>query len=154
MGTISLAEDFREFLRLLNSTGVEYLLVGGYAMAVHGHPRSTGDLDLWIAIDASNAERTAEAVRRFGFDMPAVNADLFRQPGKVVRMGVPPLRIGIITTATGVDFPTCFGRGLRCDLDGVPVRVIGREDLLANKRAAGRAKDLADVEALSPPKPA
>jgi hypothetical protein len=146
MATILLPPDFREFLRLLNSHEVEYLVIGGYAVNYHGYPRATGDIDIWMGDGSGNAERMASAVREFGF--PGATAELFTKPGKIVRMGLPPLRIEVLTSVSGVEFSECFRNRLTADLGGVPVNVIGFDDLKANKKASGRLKDLADLEEL------
>jgi hypothetical protein len=145
---LQLPVDFKEFLRLLNSDRVEYLLVGGYAVSQHGYPRPTGDLDIWIAVSQDNAARLVGALEKFGFGTSGVSVDLFLKPRTVVRMGHPPVKIEIITTAAGVDFASCYSRRQNAVIDGVDVPVISRADLLTNKRAAGRPKDLNDVQVL------
>jgi len=145
---IRLPADFREFLRLLNSHRVEYLLIGGYAVGFHGYPRPTGDMDIWIALNRQNAARVAKALRAFGFRAEDAPEALFTEPGKIVRMGVPPLRLEIITTISGVEFDACYARRVEMEIDSVPVSVIGLDDLKANKRASGRHKDLNDLEQL------
>ncbi len=147
MATILLPTDFKEFLRLLTSCEVEYLLIGGYAVNYHGYPRATGDMDIWIANTPANAARAAAAVRQFGFARAAEND--FAQPDKVIRMGLPPLRIEVLTSVSGLEFASAFARRLRAEVDGVPVNLIGLEDLKANKKACGRLKDLVDLEQLS-----
>lgn len=144
-----LAPDFREFLKLLNSEGVEYLVVGGYAVSHYGYPRPTGDLDIWIAIAPDNARRAKAALVRFGFAESAMASADFTTPRRVFRMGVPPVRIEILTSITGVEFADCFARRNTAILDDVSVPFISREDLLQNKRAAARHKDLNDVERLT-----
>jgi predicted nucleotidyltransferase len=143
-----LTPDFSEFLKLLNAHGVEYLLVGGYAVALHGYPRATVDLDVWVRATPANAERILDAIRAFGFDSPQLEPRLFTAPDQIVRFGVPPFRIEIMTSISGVTFETCHPRAIRHDVGGVEVPVISLEDLKANKRAAGRHKDLADLEEL------
>ncbi|MBI1367430.1 MAG: hypothetical protein GC162_02125 [Planctomycetes bacterium] len=145
---IRLPSDFKEFLRLLSSTGVEYLLVGGYAVGYHGYPRTTGDLDLWIATDKTNAQRITQALNAYGFDDPSVEPKLFQTPEKIIRMGVPPMRIELLTTISGVDFRDCYARRIVAEIDGVQVSIIHPNDLRANKRAAGRTKDQDDLEHL------
>lgn len=147
MATILLPNDFKEFLRLLHVHGVEYMLVGGYAVMYHGYPRSTGDMDVWFAVNPSNAAKLADALHAFGFS-GAVTAETLLQPGKIFRMGRPPLRIELLTAPSGVVFEECYPRSRAVVIDGVEVRVISLEDLKANKRAAGRSKDLADLENL------
>ena len=143
-----LTDDFKEFLRLLNASRVEYLLVGGYAVGLHGYPRSTADLDVWIAGTPENAARVMEAIGAFGFDLPELQPALFLDPRRIVRFGVPPFRIEIMTSIDGVHFDACRSRALDFELGGVSVPVISLADLKVNKRAAGRHKDLADLENL------
>lgn len=144
-----LPPDFREFLALLNSEGVEYLVVGGYAVCHYGFPRPTGDLDVWIATDLPNAQRVKAALVKFGFAHDPARAEDLTTPNRIFRMGVPPVRIEVLTAVSGVTFKDCFGRCSRVVWDGIPVNVIARSDLLINKRAAGRHKDLSDIERLS-----
>jgi len=145
---IRLTQDFKEFLRLLQSHGVRYLLVGGYAVGFHGYPRPTGDLDIWVAIEPENADRIVAALREFGFDNPEVTRDLFLQPQKVVRMGNVPFRIEIITSISGVSFDECYAQRILGIIDGEEIVLIDRANLKKNKRASGRLKDLADLEQL------
>ena len=143
-----LTDDFKEFLRLLNANRVDYLLVGGYAVGLHGYPRATVDLDVWVGPTPENAERVVQALRSFGFDMPALNAQLFLDPRSIVRFGTPPFRIEIMTAIDGVEFQACRGRAPVFNLDDVQVPVISLDDLKTNKRAAGRNKELADLDNL------
>jgi predicted nucleotidyltransferase len=144
-----LPPDFRDFLKLLNSEGVEYLVVGGYAVSFHGYPRPTGDLDIWIAIAIENAKKVRTVLEHFGFAQDRRAPEEFLTPNQIFRMGVPPVRIEVLTGATGVDFATCYPRRVEAELDGVVVKFLSRDDLIANKRAAGRHKDLNDVERLT-----
>jgi hypothetical protein len=144
-----LPRDFKEFLSLLRSHGVEYLLIGGYAVIYHGFPRATGDMDIWIAMDPENAQRMVDTVREFGFDTPDLSPALFLQDDSMVRMGNVPLRIEILTRISGVGFDECYHNRIVDEMDGVEVSVISLRDLLANKRASGRHKDLMDIEELS-----
>jgi hypothetical protein len=144
----SVPDDFREFLKLLNSHGVEYLVVGGYAVGFHGYPRATVDMDIWVSTTPENAGRLVAAIREFGFADSGLAADTFTKPDRVVRMGVPPLRLEIITSASGVDFDTCFAARVRARIDDVDVNVISLDHLKTNKRAAGRHRDLNDLENL------
>ena len=146
---IPLPPDFLEFLRLLNSHRVEYLLIGGYAVGLHGYPRATADLDVWIAMDPHNAAEIAEAIREFGFATPDLTPQLFLEPDKVVRMGVPPLRIDVLTSIAGVEFRECYPGRKTVVVDGTEIPFIGLGDLVKNKRAAGRAQDLADLDHLA-----
>lgn len=143
-----LPKDFKEFLRLLRAHGVEYLLIGGWAVGYHGYPRATDDLDVWIAIAPANAARVVEVLKEFGFDVPGLSVDLFLQEDQIVRMGVEPVRIEVSTSISGVDFPECYGERLEAMLDGEPVSLISLRHLKINKRASGRLKDLADLDYL------
>jgi predicted nucleotidyltransferase len=149
MATIRLPADFRDFLKLLNSHRVDYLLVGGYAVCFHGYYRNTGDMDFWIAIHPENAARMVAVIREFGFATPELEDRLFLEKGKIIRLGVEPLRIGILTEISGCDFAECFGRRVETQIDGLPVNLISLPDLLQNKRQAGRLKDLNDAKELS-----
>jgi predicted nucleotidyltransferase len=141
--------DFRELLELLDRHDVRFLVVGGYSVALHGHPRYTKDLDLWILADGSNAERLLAALGDFGFGSLGLSAGDFTAPGHVVQLGVAPARIDLLTSLSGVDFETCWARRETVDVDGLRLPVISLDDLRANKRALGRHQDLADLEALS-----
>ena len=144
----SLSRDFREFLQFLNEHAVDYLLIGGHAVALHGYPRATSDLDVWIGVSEVNAQRLTKALQRFGFDLPEVTPALFLQPDRIIRMGVPPNQIEILTGIDGVQFSDCYPRRVTLELNEVPVCVISSEDLKINKRASGRNKDLADLDEL------
>lgn len=148
MALIELHPDFKDFLRLLNSHGVEYLVVGGYAVGYHGYPRATGDIDVWIAVSEANAERAAQALRAFGMPELKTTKQLFIEKDKVVRMGVPPVRIEVITGASGVEFDECYLRREIVKVDDIPVNFISLYDLKSNKQAVGRHKDLDDIEHL------
>ncbi|MEK7711131.1 MAG: nucleotidyltransferase [Planctomycetota bacterium] len=148
MATIRLPTEFKEFLKLLNSGGVDYLVVGGYAVAFHGHPRATGDLDLWIATSPDNVARVRRALGEFGFSKELVASAPLDVASKVIRMGNPPLRIELLTSVSGVDFDACHRRRETEIVDAVEVAFISLADLRANKRAAGRAQDVADLEEL------
>jgi hypothetical protein len=149
MATTQLPPDFKEFLQLLNSRQVEYLLVGGYAVGYHGYPRATADMDIWIAINPENARRVSDTIREF-FDTDIAEAppDLFLQENKIARMGVPPFRIEILTTISGVNFSDCYAARVIGDIDGIPVNIIGLQHLKVNKKASGRLQDLNDLEHL------
>ncbi len=148
MATILLPPDFKEFLRLLNSNEVEYLLVGGFAVSFHGYPRATGDMDIWIAIDNDNAARLSRTLNDFGFVSDEVVPELFLEGGRVVRLGQPPFRIELLTSISGVAFSDCFANRVVALIDDVHVNVISIGDLRQNKLASGRAKDLSDLEEL------
>ena len=148
MATIHLPPDFKDFLQLLNSHRVEYLLIGGYAVGYHGYPRATGDMDIWIAIQPANAEKVVAALIKFGFDVPELSIDMFLQEKQVIRMGTPPLKIDIATTISGVAFAECYAERIVETLDGIQVNLIGLKHLKTNKKASGRLKDLTDLQNL------
>ena len=148
MATINLPQDFKEFLQLLNDHEVKYLLVGGYAVGYHGFPRATVDMDIWVAINPKNAQKIVAVLEEFGFNFPELNADLFLERDKIVRMGVPPMRLEILTTVSGIEFEICYRNRIIAELDGVQIDMIGLDDLKRNKLAAGRHKDLSDLENL------
>ena len=149
MATTHLPPDFREFFQLLNANRVEYLLIGGYAVGCYGYPRPTANVDVWIATSSDNARRVLSALGAFGFGAHTrASLDLLTKPGNVVRMGIPPLRIEIQTEISGIQFEECCARRVVKELDGVSVPIISLDDLKRNKRAAGRHKDLADLENL------
>ncbi|MBP8952377.1 MAG: nucleotidyltransferase [Armatimonadetes bacterium] len=149
MAIEELPPDFREFLQLLASRSVEYLLVGGYAVAYHGYVRATADMDIWVAASEGNAAKLVAVLGEFGFDVPGLTPDLFTEPGNIVRLGEPPIRIEILTKVSGVTFEDCYARRIVDTVDGVAVNLISLEHLRANKAASGRLKDLADLEHLS-----
>jgi hypothetical protein len=148
MATIHLPPDLREFIKLLNSNHVEYLLIGGYAVGYHGYPRPTGDLDIWIAISSQNAARVVAALKEFGFDSPELSVQLFTRKKQVIQMGVSPIKIDISTTISGVSFNQCYAKRIVDELDGIQVNLINLKDLKTNKKASGRLKDLNDLENL------
>ena len=143
-----LQADLREFIVLLNSHHVEYLVVGGHAVAFHGHPRFTGDIDFLIRRTADNAERVLNVLTAFGFGGVGITEEDLLQPARVVQLGHPPNRIDILTSISGVAFEVAWEGRVATELDSQIVNLIGWNDLLQNKRAAGRAKDLADVQKL------
>lgn len=145
---IQIPLDFKEFLRLLNFHQVEYLLIGGYAVGYYGFVRATGDMDIWINITPTNAIRIVAALEEFGFSVPELSPELFLQEERIVRMGVPPLRLEVLTTISGVDFAKCFANRLITQIEDVEVNLIDLQDLKINKRASGRLKDLLDLENL------
>jgi hypothetical protein len=134
---------------LFHSEQIRYLIVGGFAVGHYGYPRATGDLDVWVAVDAENAARLSSALRAFGFEAGSVTPAMFLESDQVIRMGVPPLRIEILTGITGVDFDACYDRRAQVVIDEVPVNLISFDDLKTNKRAAGRPRDIDDLQHLS-----
>jgi predicted nucleotidyltransferase len=143
---MSLSRDFVEFIECLNERRVEYLLIGGYALAFHGWPRFTKDIDFWISPSRGNAEQLLEALEDFGFKEMDLSADDFCLPGKVVQLGMPPVRIDLVTSVTGLEFEAAYARRIESEYEGVSLTVIHLEDLIANKRAVGRPQDLLDLE--------
>jgi hypothetical protein len=148
MAIPSLPADFKEFLKLLGSNGVEYLLIGGYAVNLHGYVRTTNDLDIWINVNPENAARTDRALREFGFAPAALTPDLFLTRNNVVRMGLPPVRIEILTSISGVEFDACYAEKVMIQIEEMLVPVISLARLRENKAASGRTRDLADLENL------
>lgn len=148
MAEQTLPDDFKDFLRLLNDNHVEYLLIGGYAVGYHGYPRATADMDIWVAVSPENAGRLVRVFNAFGMTDPNLTAELFLDMGKIVRMGLPPMRIEVLTEIDGVDFATCYQRRISDTVDGVPADLISYSDLVRNKEQAGRHKDLDDLEHL------
>ncbi len=140
--------DFRDLLALFNAHEVEYIVVGGYALAFHGAPRFTADLDLLVKTEALNAHRILKALDEFGFGSVGLTAEDFQHPEKVVQLGVPPVRVDILTSLTGVSWDEAYSGRTEGKYGDVPVYFIGREQFLVNKRALGRKRDLADLEAL------
>ncbi len=144
-----LNKDFREFIELLNKNDVMYLIVGGYALAFHGHPRYTKDIDIWILIDKKNAECIVQVLKDFGFASLGLIPDDFLLPEYIIQLGNPPNRIDLLTSIDGVNFLECFQSKLVADIEGLKINFINIENLKKNKRASGRHQDLADLEKLS-----
>jgi len=142
------SDDLREFLKSLTAHEVSFLVLGGYAVALHGYLRATADFDPWVDSSAINADRVLAALRDFGFTPTEEAAQALRTPGRVLRMGHPPTRTELLTAPAGVEFGPCRARAVTKDLFGVPVPVIGLDDLIANKRAVGSPKDLLDAAEL------
>lgn len=148
MDTIRIPQDFKEFLQLLNLHKVEYMLVGGFAVAYYGFPRATFDMDFLISFKNDNIEKIKKVLEEFGFGFPEIYRKEFWEYGKIIRMGLPPIRIELITKASGIEFEECFINHIEDELDGVKVNIISLNDLKKNKLAAGRYKDLNDLENL------
>ncbi len=148
MGTTQLPQDFKEFLRLLNENSVKYLLIGGYAVGYHGYPRATVDMDIWIAIEAKNAEKIVRVLKKFGFNVPELSSELFLKKNQVIQMGVPPLKLKILTTISGVEFEECYAEKITDQIDDITVNIISLHHLKTNKKNSGRHKDLNDLENL------
>ena len=144
----SLNPDFREFIESLNANQVRYLVVGGYAVAVHGYPRYTKDIDIWVWMQPDNAKRIIQALNDFGFGSLGLQADDFLASDQIIQLGYAPNRIDLITTLQGVDFEECYAARVILDLEGLQVNFINLEHLKQNKRSVGRLQDLADLENL------
>jgi len=145
---MEIPNDFRELLELFNKHKVEYLIVGGYALAFHGAPRVTGDIDLFVRPKADNAARILAALKEFGFGSLDLSVDELTKPGMVVQLGVPPVRVDIITRVSGVTWEKADASKVPGRYGDIPVHFISRDDFIANKKATGRLKDAADLEAL------
>ncbi len=144
----NLPRDFKEFLSLLNEHQVEYLLVGGYAVALHGYPRYTGDIDFWVRITEENALKIVTVLKKFGFDLPELSKEMFLDLNRMTRLGREPVKIEILNSISGLTYDEAI-KGVKIfEIDGIQIPVIGLEELRKNKKASGRAKDLADLENL------
>ncbi len=144
-GTTLLNQDYRDILSAFSEEKVEYLLVGAFALAAHGLPRATGNLDLWVKPETANGERVMKALRTFGAPVKNLSADDFTRQDAVVQIGAAPQRIDVMTTLDGVAFDTARARRLDVELDGIRIPVLSRSDLATNKRAVGRPQDIADA---------
>ena len=143
-----LNEDYKDMLQALVDEEVRFLLVGAYALAAHGYPRATMDIDIWVMPSADNAEAVLRALRRFGAPLHNLTKGDLEKEGTVFQIGVAPRRIDIITAASGLEFDEAFSRAMSVELEGIQVHIPSVADLIRNKRASGRTKDLADAEAL------
>jgi uncharacterized nucleotidyltransferase DUF6036 len=145
---MDLNQTFHEFFASLISRDVRFLVVGGYAMAAHGHPRYTEDLDVWVWMDPDNARALVQALDDFGFGSIGLSENDFLSSDTVVQLGYPPQRIDLLTSPSGVNFDECWIHRVVIDLDGLSVPFIGIDGLIENKIAAARDQDLVDVKAL------
>lgn len=143
-----LNQDFKEFIQLLNKNQVKYLVIGGYAVAIHGHPRYTKDIDIWLEMSEENSQKLIKALTEFGFGSLGLTPDDFQTPDQIVQLGYPPSRIDLITTPDGIDFQTCYDSKIEVILRDIPVNFIDLDNLKKNKLASGRLQDLADLEKL------
>lgn len=141
-------QDFRDMLVALNDASVDYLVVGAYAVAAHGFPRATGDLDIWVRADAESAPKVFSALQVFGAPLHEIKETDFASPSVVFQIGVPPGRIDLLTIVSGLEFDSAWNNRISLTIDDVTFPVIGRADLIANKLATGRPKDLADIAGL------
>lgn len=144
-----LNQDFKEFIQFLNDNHVRYLVVGGYAVALHGHPRYTKDIDIWIEISPENANNLIHALEAFGFGSLGLKSEDFVTPDQIIQLGYPPNRIDLLTTIDGVNFEICYPLRVEVMIDNIVVNFIDLDNLKKNKRASGRMQDLADLENLS-----
>lgn len=143
-----LQKDLREFIELLNSKQVDYVIVGAHALAYHGYPRYTADLDILIRVSESNARKLQEVITAFGFEDTGLRAQDFLSENQVIQLGVSPNRIDIVTALTGVAFDDAWTDRVETELDGIPIHMLSRECLIRNKKALGRPKDIADLDFL------
>lgn len=143
-----LSKDFKEFIELLNGHNVRYLVVGGYAVAFHGYPRYTKDLDVWIELSPENANNIMKALEAFGFGSLELKPEDFLESDQVIQLGYPPNRIDILTALTEVKFEDCYKERTEIHIQGIKINFINLENLKQNKRATGRPQDLADAENL------
>lgn len=145
----TLNEDFLEFIRLLENHEVDYLIIGGYAVALHGFPRYTGDIDFFVAVNPENAAKLMNVFNAFGFGEIGIVQDDFMQPNFVVEIGREPRKIQVLTGIDGVTFADCYSRRLVIEFQGIHLNFIGKEDLIRNKHASARSKDLIDIDELT-----
>jgi hypothetical protein len=148
MDTTHLPLDFKEFIQSINSEKVEYLLVGGYAVGFHGAPRFTADMDIWVDASAENSAKLGRALTKFGFRDPEIVSGRFVKLESVFRIGKPPLQIDILTEVSGLTFRECYSRRETLSRDGIDISLVSLDDLRTNKQAAGRPKDLGDLDNL------
>jgi hypothetical protein len=141
-------QDFLDLLRAFNDHNVRFLVVGAYALGVHGRPRATADLDVWVDPTPANAVNVIRALEQFGAPLRQVTADDFSRPGIVFQMGLPPVRIDVLTTLTALTFDEAWAGRAHANFGPVAAPVIGREAFIRNKRATGRARDLGDIQSL------
>jgi hypothetical protein len=140
--------DFKQFIELLNKNSVKYLVVGGYALAFHGFPRYTKDIDFWVWVNEENAKNLVKTLKEFGFSSLDLKKDDFLSPGYVVQLGHPPGRIDLLTSVTGLDFEECYESRVHIEIQGSEIDFIDLENFKKNKKAVGRHQDLADLENL------
>jgi predicted nucleotidyltransferase len=143
-----LNEDYRDMLLALSDEKVRFILVGAYALAAHGYPRATMDIDIWVMPSPENADAVLRALRRFGASLHNLTKEDLQKDGTIFQIGVAPRRIDIITTASGLQFEPTYRASISVNIEGIEVRIPSIDDLILNKRASGRTKDLADAEAL------
>jgi hypothetical protein len=145
---MGLSKDWKEFLELLNSRGVDYVIVGAHSLALHGRPRYTGHLDILVRSTPENARILVDILNEFGFAQSCFKEHDFLKPEQLIQLGRAPTRIDVLTSISGVSSEEAFASKVRAELDGIPVFILGKDALIRNKRAVGRPQDLADLEAL------
>lgn len=143
-----LNEDYRDMIKCLLEAGVDFMLVGGYAVALHGWPRTTFDIDFWIMASPENAKAVLRAIKTFGAPLMDLKESDFHQPGMVFQIGAAPQRIDIISAVDGLDYAQAVRHAVKMNIDGFEIKVISLDDLIVNKRSSGRPKDIADALAL------
>ncbi len=146
---MEMQQDFKELLKLFNKNNVEYAIVGAYALAFHGCPRYTGDLDILVKPDSNNAKKIIESIKEFGFESLELTIKDFSSKEKVIQLGIPPIRIDILTSLTGVTWKQISAHRIKDKYGDIPTYFIGKNELIANKKSLGRHKDLADIESIT-----
>jgi len=144
-----LSQDFKEFIELLNKNQIEYLVVGGYAVGIHGYPRYTGDIDIWINVSNEIAAKMVSVLEDFGFGSYELKEEDFLNTANVIQLGYPPLRIDIIMSIDGVSFEESYSKRIEKEIDGLQIKFIGLSELIKNKKASGRDKDIIDLKNLT-----
>jgi predicted nucleotidyltransferase len=145
---VEISSDFKELLQTFNDANVRYLIVGAHAVGYHGHPRGTRDFDIWVDHSPENAKHVFEALATFGAPLSQTTAEDFTGDDLIFQIGIEPVRVDVMTSISGVEFADAWPKRIEDELDGIPVAYIGKDDLVRNKRATGRHRDLADVEEL------
>ncbi|MBN2302469.1 MAG: nucleotidyltransferase [Lentisphaerae bacterium] len=143
-----LNEDYKEILQSLVEENVRFILVGAYALAAHGYPRATMDIDIWVMPSPDNADAVIRALNKFGAPLHGLTSNDLQKLDTIFQIGVAPRRIDIITSASGLDFESAFAKSIPIEIEGIRLNILSLDDLISNKKASGRSKDIADVEAL------
>ncbi|HPS31518.1 MAG TPA: nucleotidyltransferase [bacterium] len=146
---LEVKKDYKELLELLNGKKVEYLIVGAYALAFHGHPRFTGDIDIFVNSTDENARKIIEALNEFGFESLGLEPDDFQEPDNIIQLGFSPIRIDFLTSIDGVTWDEALNGSVTGTYGDIPVKYLGKNEFIKNKKASGRLKDLADIEEIA-----
>ncbi|HRZ80073.1 MAG TPA: nucleotidyltransferase [bacterium] len=146
---LEVKKDYKELLELLNGKKVEYLIVGAYALAFHGHPRFTGDIDIFVNSTDENARKIIEALNEFGFESLGLEPDDFQEPDNIIQLGFSPIRIDFLTSIDGVTWDEALNGAVTGTYGDIPVKYLGKNEFIKNKKASGRLKDLADIEEIT-----